>query len=354
MLSSNTNNSWWQRFHIDGPLLFGLVVLALISLATVYSASGQDLAMTERQAFRIGLAFVVMLAIAQVPMSAVERYSLPLFALGVVLLLGVLLFGETNKGAQRWLNLGVVTIQPSELMKLAVLMTIAWFISEHGIPPTKRRLAMAFILLLIPTLMIAQQPDLGTAILIASSGIFVLFLAGISWRLILFFIGAIGAFVPILWFFLMHDYQRQLVLTLLNPDRVHLGSGGIEGKGWLQGTQSQLEFLPERHTDFIFSVFSEEFGLIGVIGLFLLYGFVIIRGLIIAMRAQQVYQKLLAGSLILTFFVYVLVNVGMVSGLLPVVGVLLPLISYGGMAMLSLLVGFWLLMAIAIHPRFVL
>lgn len=367
MLSSNTNNSWWQRFHIDGPLLLGLVVLALISLATVYSASGQDLAMTERQAFRIGLAFVVMLAIAQVPMSAVERYSLPLFALGVVLLLGVLLFGETNKGAQRWLNLGVVTIQPSELMKLAVPMTIAWFISEHGIPPTKRRLAMAFILLLIPTLMIAQQPDLGTAILIASSGIFVLFLAGISWRLILFFIGAIGAFVPILWFFLMHDYQRQRVLTFLDPERdplgagyqiiqskIAIGSGGIEGKGWLQGTQSQLEFLPERHTDFIFSVFSEEFGLVGVIGLFLLYGFVIIRGLIIAMRAQQVYQKLLAGSLILTFFVYVLVNVGMVSGLLPVVGVPLPLISYGGTSMVTLLAGFGLLMAIATNQRFVM
>lgn len=367
MLSSNTNNSWWQRFHIDGPLLLGLVVLALISLATVYSASGQDLAMTERQAFRIGLAFVVMLVIAQVPMSAVERYSLPLFALGVVLLLGVLLFGETNKGAQRWLNLGVVTIQPSELMKLAVPMTIAWFISEHGIPPTKRRLAMAFILLLIPTLMIAQQPDLGTAILIASSGIFVLFLAGISWRLILFFIGAIGAFVPILWFFLMHDYQRQRVLTFLDPERdplgagyqiiqskIAIGSGGIEGKGWLQGTQSQLEFLPERHTDFIFSVFSEEFGLVGVLGLFLLYGFVIIRGLIIAMRAQQVYQKLLAGSLILTFFVYVLVNVGMVSGLLPVVGVPLPLISYGGTSMVTLLAGFGLLMAIATNQRFVM
>lgn len=367
MLSSNTNNSWWQRFHIDGPLLLGLVVLALISLATVYSASGQDLAMTERQAFRIGLAFVVMLVIAQVPMSAVERYSLPLFALGVVLLLGVLLFGETNKGAQRWLNLGVVTIQPSELMKLAVPMTIAWFISEHGIPPTKRRLAMASILLLIPTLMIAQQPDLGTAILIASSGIFVLFLAGISWRLILFFIGAIGAFVPILWFFLMHDYQRQRVLTFLDPERdplgagyqiiqskIAIGSGGIEGKGWLQGTQSQLEFLPERHTDFIFSVFSEEFGLVGVLGLFLLYGFVIIRGLIIAMRAQQVYQKLLAGSLILTFFVYVLVNVGMVSGLLPVVGVPLPLISYGGTSMVTLLAGFGLLMAIATNQRFVM
>lgn len=370
MPKSNSNSaphSWWQRFHIDGPLLFGLVLLALVSIATVYSASGQDLAMTERQAFRIGLAFVGMLVIAQIPLKAVERFSLPLFSIGVVLLLGVLLFGETNKGAQRWLNLGVITIQPSELMKLAVPMTIAWFIAEHGIPPSKRRMGMAFLLLIVPTLMIAKQPDLGTAILIASSGIFVLFLAGISWRLILFFMGAIGAFIPVLWFFLMHDYQRRRVLTFLDPERdplgagyqiiqskIAIGSGGIEGKGWLQGTQSQLEFLPERHTDFIFSVFSEEFGLVGVIGLFILYGFIIVRGLIIAIRAQQVYQKLLAGSLILTFFVYVLVNIGMVSGLLPVVGVPLPLVSYGGTSMVTLLAGFGLLMAIATNQRFVM
>src|SRR5690554_3300233 len=252
-------------------------------------------------------------------------------------------------------------------MKLAVPMTIAWFISEHGIPPTKRRLAMAFILLLIPTLMIAQQPDLGTAILIASSGIFVLFLAGISWRLILFFIGAIGAFVPILWFFLMHDYQRQRVLTFLDPERdplaagypiiqskIAIGSGGIEGKGWLQGTQSQLEFLPERHTDFIFSVFSEEFGLIGVVALLALYGFIITRGLLISVRAQNMFTRLLGGSLTLTFFIYVLVNIGMVSGLLPVVGVPLPLISYGGTSMVTMMAGFGILMAIATHRRLVI
>jgi cell elongation-specific peptidoglycan biosynthesis regulator RodA len=367
MRSNQQKNKWLQRFHIDGPLFLGLLALAVLSLITVYSASGQDLAMTERQLIRIGLAFTAMLVIAQIPLGAIERFSLPLFAIGVVLLLGVLLFGESSKGAQRWLNLGVVTIQPSEIMKLAVPMTIAWFLAEHGIPPTKRRLAAAFILLMVPTLMIAKQPDLGTSILIASSGIFVLFLSGISWRLITFFAAAIGAFIPVLWFFLMHGYQRQRVLTFLDPERdplgsgyqiiqskIAIGSGGIEGKGWLQGTQSQLEFLPERHTDFIFSVFSEEFGLVGVIGLFILYGFVIFRGLIIAMRAQKVYQKLLAGSLTLTFFVYVLVNIGMVSGLLPVVGVPLPLISYGGTSMVTLLAGFGLLMAIATNQRLVM
>ena len=367
MQSAEQKNRWLQRLHIDGPLFVALIVLGVISAFTVYSASGQDLAMTERQLVRIGIAFIGMLVIAQIPLSTVERFSLPLFAMGVVLLLGVLLFGESSKGAQRWLNIGVATIQPSEIMKLAVPMTVAWFIAEQGLPPSKRRLAAAFVLLLIPTLMIAKQPDLGTSILIASSGIFVLFLAGISWRLISFFAISIGAFIPILWMFLMRDYQRQRVLTFLNPEsdplgagyqiiqsKIAIGSGGIEGKGWLQGTQSQLEFLPERHTDFIFSVFSEEFGLVGVIGLFLVYGFIIFRGLIIAMRAQKIYQKLLAGSLTLTFFVYVLVNIGMVSGLLPVVGVPLPLISYGGTSMVTLLAGFGLLMGIATNKRLVM
>ncbi|WP_411358766.1 rod shape-determining protein RodA [Pseudidiomarina salilacus] len=355
-----------QRLHIDAPLFIALLITGLVSIVTVYSASGQDLGMTERQAIRIGAAFFAMFVIAQIPLDTIQRWSLPLFALGIALLLAVLLVGESSKGAQRWLNLGIITIQPSELMKLAVPMMIAWFISEQGMPPTLGRLAMAFILLIIPVLMIAKQPDLGTSLLIASSGIFVLFLAGMSWRLITIFLVAVGSFIPILWMFLMRDYQRQRVLTFLDPERdplgagyqiiqskIAIGSGGIEGKGWLQGTQSQLEFLPERHTDFIFSVFSEEFGLIGVLGLLLLYGFIIFRGMIIANRAQRVYQKLLAGSLTLTFFIYVLVNIGMVSGLLPVVGVPLPLISYGGTSMVTLLAGFGLLMAIATNRRLI-
>jgi rod shape determining protein RodA len=358
---------WLQRLRLDGPLLCGLLALAVISAVTVYSASGQDWAMTERQLVRIAIAFAVMLGVAHIPLNTVQRFSLPIFTAGIVLLLGVLLFGESSKGAQRWLNLGLVTIQPSELMKLAVPMAIAWFISQQPLPARKRRLAAAFVLLLTPTLMIAKQPDLGTSLLIASSGIFVVFLAGISWRLMGLFALLAGSFVPILWTFLMRDYQRQRVLTLLDPERdplgagyqiiqskIAIGSGGVEGKGWLQGTQSQLEFLPERHTDFIFSVYSEEFGLLGVVLLLALYGFVVIRGMQIAMRAQRVYQKLLAGSLTLTFFIYVLVNIGMVSGLLPVVGVPLPLISYGGTSMVTLMAGFGLLMAIATNKRLVM
>lgn len=366
MLPDLQRTSWLQRLHIDPPLFLALLITSLVSLVTVYSASGESIAMTERQIIRVGAAFVAMFIIAQIPLDTVQRWSLPIFTAGLILLMAVLLVGETSKGAQRWLNIGVATIQPAELMKLAVPMAVAWFIAEQGMPPTKRRLASAFILLLIPVLMIAKQPDLGTSLLIASSGIFVLFLAGMSWKLIVFFAIAIGSFIPVLWMFLMYDYQRQRVLTFLDPERdplgsgyqiiqskIAIGSGGIEGKGWLQGTQSQLEFLPERHTDFIFSVFSEEFGLIGVAGLFLLYGFIIFRGMIIAMRAQRVYQKLLAGSLTLTFFVYVMVNVGMVSGLLPVVGVPLPLISYGGTSMVTLFAGFGLLMAIATNRRLV-
>lgn len=366
MLADQQRTSWLQRLHIDPPLFLALVIISVVSLITVYSASGESMAMTERQVIRIGAAFFAMFVIAQVPLDSVQRWSLPIFTVGLVLLVAVLLVGESSKGAQRWLNLGIATIQPSELMKLAVPMAIAWFIAEQGMPPTKRRLAAAFVLLLIPVLMIAKQPDLGTSLLIASSGIFVLFLAGMSWKLIGFFAVAIGSFIPVLWMFLMRDYQRQRVLTFLDPERdplgagyqiiqskIAIGSGGIEGKGWLQGTQSQLEFLPERHTDFIFSVFSEEFGLLGVIGLFALYGFIIFRGMIIAMRAQRVYQKLLAGSLTLTFFVYVMVNVGMVSGLLPVVGVPLPLVSYGGTSMVTLFAGFGLLMAIATNRRLI-
>lgn len=366
MPADSQPNSWLRRIHLDAPLLLALIAISAVSLVTVYSASGENLAMMERQAIRIGAAFAAMFVIAQIPLETIRRWSLPIFSVGIVLLLAVLLVGESSKGAQRWLNLGVATIQPSEIMKLAVPMTIAWFISEQGLPPSMRRLAGAFILLMIPVLMIAKQPDLGTSLLIACSGIFVLFLAGMSWKLIGFFAVAIGSFTPILWIFLMHDYQRQRVLTFLNPERdplgagyqiiqskIAIGSGGVEGKGWLHGTQSQLEFLPERHTDFIFSVFSEEFGLVGVIALFLLYGFIIFRGMVIALRAQRVYQKLLAGSLTLTFFVYVMVNVGMVSGLLPVVGVPLPLVSYGGTSMVTLFASFGLLMGIATNRRLV-
>lgn len=269
-----------------------------------------------------------------------------------------------GKGAQRWLDLGVVRFQPSELMKLAVPMMVAWYISKFTLPPTTINVVIGFVLVAIPTVLIARQPDLGTSLLIASSGVFAIFLAGMRWRLIgvLALLG--GAFLPIMWFFLMKDYQKQRVLTFMNPEsdplgagyhiiqsKIAIGSGGMDGKGWLQGTQSQLEFLPERHTDFIFSVFSEEFGLRGVIVLLAIYLCIILRGLIIASRAQDAYSRLLAGSIILTFFVYVFVNMGMVSGILPVVGVPLPLVSYGGTSMVTLMAGFGVLMSIATQAR---
>lgn len=360
-------NPLLKKLHIDGPLLLGLLALAVISLFVIYSAGGENEDLVMRQVIRIGAAFVGMFILAQLPPRFFEKFSPILYGIGLLLLVAVLLVGEVGKGAQRWLDIGPVTIQPSELMKLAVPMMLAWFINRRAIPPRLGRLLLALGLVLAPVLLIAKQPDLGTSLLVTSAGIFVIFLAGLSWRLIAVAAALVGAFTPVLWLYLMHDYQRQRVLTFLNPERdplgagyhiiqskIAIGSGGIDGKGWLQGTQSQLEFLPERHTDFIFSVFSEEFGLTGVVLLLALYGFVIMRGLIISLRAQDIFSKLLGGALTLTFFVYVFVNIGMVSGLLPVVGVPLPLISYGGTSMVTILAGFGILMSIATHHRLVI
>lgn len=357
----------FRHFHIDLPLLLALMALSVISLVVVYSAGGQNIELVERQALRIGLSFAVLIALAQVSPSTLRRLTIPIFVVGVALLVAVLLVGVVGKGAQRWLDLGVTRVQPSELMKLAAPMMVAWYCAKQQLPVRWTTVLVGLILVLIPTLLIARQPDLGTALLVFSAGMFVLFLAGMSWRLIVMALLALGAFLPIAWFFLLHGYQRQRVLTFLNPEtdplgagyhiiqsKIAIGSGGLEGKGWLQGTQSQLEFLPERHTDFIFSVFSEEFGLLGVIVLLIIYGFIIYRGLMIAIRAQQVFSKLLAGSITLTVFIYVLVNIGMVSGLLPVVGIPLPLISYGGTSMVTIMASFGILMAIATHRRLTL
>ena len=357
----------FRHFHIDLPLLLALMALSVISLVVVYSAGGQNIELVERQALRIGLSFAILIALAQVSPSTLRRLTIPIFVVGVALLVAVLLVGVVGKGAQRWLDLGVTRVQPSELMKLAAPMMVAWYCAKQQLPVRWTTVLVGLILVLIPTLLIARQPDLGTALLVFSAGMFVLFLAGMSWRLIVMGLLALGAFLPIAWFFLLHGYQRQRVLTFLNPEtdplgagyhiiqsKIAIGSGGLEGKGWLQGTQSQLEFLPERHTDFIFSVFSEEFGLLGVIVLLIIYGFIIYRGLMIAIRAQQVFSKLLAGSITLTVFIYVLVNIGMVSGLLPVVGIPLPLISYGGTSMVTIMASFGILMAIATHRRLTL
>ena len=350
-------------FHIDLPLLVGLLLLCGFGLIVLYSASGENLDQVERQAARILIAFLVMLAIAQLNPATLRRWSPWLYLAGVLMLIAVLAFGEVGKGAQRWLDLGVVRFQPSELVKLAVPMMIAWYLAEKRLPPSWQRLAGAALMTVLPVLLIAKQPDLGTSLLVASAGIFVLFLAGISWRLIggLLMTGAAAA--PVVWY-LMRDYQRQRVLTFLDPEKdplgagyhiiqskIAIGSGGLYGKGWLNGTQSQLDFLPERHTDFIFAVLSEEFGLIGVLLLLSLYLFVMGRGLYIATRAQDTYTRLLSGSLILVFFVYLFVNTGMVSGLMPVVGVPLPLVSYGGTSLVTLMAGFGILMSVHTHRR---
>ncbi len=353
-----------RGFHIDWPLFVGLLLLSALGLVVLYSAGGESSDVLFRQCVRLGLAFAVMIVVAQIPPHQFERWAPLLFGVGVVMLIAVLLVGTIGKGAQRWLDLGLFRFQPSELMKLALPMMVAWYLAGDTLPPKKRVIAVAGLIIAIPSILIIKQPDLGTSILIASSGLCALLLAGISWKLIFGFglISAAGA--PLLWFFGMHDYQRQRVLTFLNPEsdplgagyhiiqsKIAIGSGGLFGKGWLNGTQSQLEFLPERTTDFIFAVLAEEFGFIGILVLLLIYLYIIVRGLYIASQAQDTFTRLLAGSLTLTFFVYIFVNIGMVSGMLPVVGLPLPLVSYGGTSMVTMMTGFGILMSIHTHRK---
>ncbi|MBE0362515.1 rod shape determining protein RodA [Pseudoalteromonas ulvae UL12] len=367
MTSLHSQKSFWDKIHLDWPLFAALIAMLSASTFIIYSASGQDMAMLIRQSKRIGLALMAMIILAQFSPRTYKQWVFLFYGIGLALLIAVLVMGVSSKGAQRWLDLGVTRFQPSEIMKLAVPMMVAWYIGKYHLPPRLIHLVVGFALVMVPTILIKEQPDLGTSILIASSGIFVLFLAGISWRLILFLGAAAGLAAPVFWTYGMHAYQKQRVLTFLNPEsdplgagyhiiqsKIAIGSGGVEGKGWLQGTQSQLEFLPERHTDFIFSVLSEEFGLVGVTVLLAAYLFIIGRGLFIAVNAQDAFGKLLAGSLTLTFFVYVFVNIGMVSGLLPVVGVPLPLISYGGTSMVTLMAGFGIIMSIATHKKVII
>jgi len=356
--------SIWWRLHLDVPLLLGLLALIGFGLVVLYSAGGENIELIKRQIIRLGLAFIVMLFMAQIPPRVLKAWAVPLYGIGIIMLVGVIFFGVTGKGAQRWLDLGFFRFQPSEILKIALPMMLAWYLSERNLPPRKRYLFAASLFILIPTLLIARQPDLGTALLIASSGMFVLLLAGISWQLISGLAIAGASFAPIAWIFLLHDYQRDRILIFLDPERdplgkgyhiiqskIAIGSGGLYGKGWLNGTQSQLEFLPERHTDFIFSVLGEEFGFYGVLLLLLIYLFIIGRGLYIGTQAQDTFGRLLAGSLILTFFVYLFVNIGMVTGLLPVVGLPLPLVSYGGTAMVTMMASMGILMGIRTHRR---
>ena len=353
-----------QRLHIDIPLLLGILVLCAIGLVVLYSAGNQNIELVYRQGIKLGVAIVGMLLIAQVPPAELARWSVGLYMFGIILLVAVLFYGDIGKGAQRWLDLKVFRFQPSELMKVSVPMLIAYYLADKSLPPGISRILLVGILILVPGFLIAKQPDLGTALLVCAAGFSVLFIAGISWRLLMSLGILATATAPLLWYF-MHDYQKRRVLTFLNPEndplgagyhtiqaKIAIGSGGFYGKGWLNGTQSHLEFLPERSTDFIFAVLCEEFGMLGVLLLLSVYLFIIVRCLYIAVHAQHTFGRLLASGLTLTFFVYIFVNMGMVTGQLPVVGVPLPLISHGGTSMVTLMAGFGMLMAIHTHRRF--
>ena len=352
--------------RLDGPLMAAIAITLVLGVTVVYSASGGgSIERVMGQGRNLAVAFVALFIFAHIHPQVLMRLALPAYVLGLSLLLSVAFFGEIRNGARRWLNLGFTTVQPSEVMKIAVPLMLAWYFHRQEQGLRLRDFAIAAILLAIPVGLIVRQPDLGTAILIFASGFFVIFLAGLSWRVIASMAVAGAASLPFLWS-MLHDYQRQRVLMLLDPmqdplgsgyhiiqSTIAIGSGGIIGKGWLNGTQAQLDFLPERSTDFILAVFGEEFGLVGNVILILLYVLIIGRGLMIAANASTVFSRLTAGAITLTFFTYAFVNMGMVSGILPVVGVPLPMISYGGTALLSMLAGFGILMSISTHKQLV-
>ncbi|HAD68364.1 MAG TPA: rod shape-determining protein RodA [Acinetobacter radioresistens] len=362
-LSTAMQPSRWQRLHIDPWLCLFLFLNALLGLTVLYSASAQDVGLVSKQAMSFGIGFIVMFTLAQIPPKVYQAFSPYFYIFGVLALLSVMIFGEVRMGAQRWIDIpGFGSVQPSEFMKIGMPMMIAWFLSRHPLPPSFKNVIISLVLIIVPFLLIAEQPDLGTSLLILVSGLFVLFLSGLSWKLIGAAIGLMCMIIPLAWQFLLHDYQRQRVLTLLNPEadalgtgwniiqsKTAIGSGGFFGKGFLQGTQSHLHFLPEGHTDFIIAAYSEEFGLIGVLILITLYFAIIFRVLQIGLNCFHNYGRLVAGTLGLSFFVYVFVNASMVSGILPVVGVPLPFMSYGGTAIITLMATFGLVMSIHTH-----
>lgn len=356
---------FWQRIHVDPWLLLLILVLATIAGFVLYSASSMSMALLYRQAAAYCIGLAVMLIIAQFQPRFMERWVPVAYIACLLLLVAVELVGVQSKGAQRWLSIpGVMRFQPSEIVKLVMPMIVAWYLARHALPPSFKSICITLVIILVPVVLILKQPDLGTSLLVAIAGLFALLMAGLRWRYI---IGALVLLVPIasaMWFFVLHEYQKRRVLTFINPEsdplgagwniiqsKAAIGSGGVFGKGWLQGTQSHLDFLPEGHTDFIIAVLAEEFGLVGVCLLLIVYLLVIARGFYITLQAQDTFSKLLAGSITLTFFIYVMVNIGMVSGLLPVVGVPLPLISFGGTSLVTLLSGFGILMSIHTHRK---
>ena len=350
-----------KRHYVDWWLLVLIGLLMCYGLVVLYSAGGWIL--VKKQLIRLALGMIVMLLLAQLKPEKLAGITPWLYLITVLLLVAVLLFGVQSKGAQRWIKIGI-RFQPSELAKLTIPLVLAWFYRYRVMPPSFKSISMSLIILMVPVVLIFKQPDLGTAILVAVSGFFVLFLAGLSWKYILGAIISVASAAPILWNFFMKDYQKRRVLTFLNPEndslgsgwniiqsKIAIGSGGLFGKGWQNGSQTQLDFLPEHSTDFILSVLSEEFGLIGVIFLLIIYLAIILRGLFIAAQAKDTFNRLIAGALTLTFFVYVFINAGMISGLLPVVGVPLPLVSYGGTSIITLMAAFGMIMSVHNHRK---
>ncbi len=350
-----------KSLYIDPPLLGLLLLLIGFGLLILYSASNQNTSMILRQGMRLFLAMGVMCVFAFIPPHKYKLWTPWVYGVGLSLLLAVMLMGKVGKGAQRWLDLGFFRFQPSEIMKLAVPMMAAWYVDRKSLPIDLKSLMMTVLLIFIPAVLIAKQPDLGTAIMVAAAGLCVVFLAGIRMRIVLITMIALGLAAPLLWH-VMHDYQKQRIITLLNPEhdplgagyhiiqsKIAIGSGGAFGKGWLTGSQSHLNFLPEHATDFIFAVCAEEFGFIGGVILIMLIVLISLRCLSIARHAQTSFTRLLAASLAMTFFLSAFVNIGMVMGILPVVGIPLPLVSYGGSAMVAFLASFGILMSISSH-----
>ena len=349
-----------SRLHIDVPLLLLLMVLTVYGLIVLYSGSDSDMGAVIRQARFFALAYAGMFLIAQVSLQRIMRWAPWLYLVGVILLVAVMFAGVGAKGAQRWLEVGGFRFQPSEILKLVLPLTLAWYLADRTLPPRLFHILVCLGILGIPAVLILKQPDLGTALLIAASGLFVLFMAGMGWRYILGAVVLAVASAWPMWMFVLKDYQKQRILTMLDPEsdklgagwniiqsKTAIGSGGWEGKGWMQGTQSHLDFLPESHTDFIIAVLSEEFGLRGVLLLMGIYLLILLRGFWIGVRASTSFGRMVAGSVTLTFFVYIFVNMGMVAGLLPVVGVPLPLVSAGGTSVVTLMAGFGILMAVS-------
>lgn len=355
--------SFWEKLHLDRTLLLGLMVLITLGLFVLFSADNQSLNLLGRQMLWVLLSIAVMLIFAQIPPQRYYQWAPWAYFIGLFLLVAVMFVGQSGKGAQRWLNLGFFHLQPSEIMKLAMPLMLAWYIDKRPLPPGLFALMAAGVLLVMPVALVAKQPDLGTALIIFFTAACVLFLAGLRWHIMILILVAVTVSVPFLWHHL-HDYQQNRVLTFLDPEhdplgkgyhiiqsKIAIGSGGVYGKGYLHGTQSHLQFLPEHETDFIFAVSGEEFGLVGNLILIAVFTFVVLRGLYISTQAQDTFSRLVAGSLSLTFFLSFFINMGMVSGMLPVVGVPLPLFSYGGSSMMTVMAGFGIIMSMHTHRK---